>query len=218
MKLMKYELAIFDMDGTILDTLEDLTDSLNYALSLSKYPTRTLDEVRSFVGNGLRKLIERATPSGTSKEALEKVFIDFTSYYPNHCFDKTKPYSGIIEVIQALRNQGTKTAVVSNKANYAVQILCKQYFDGLFDFAVGEQEGVQKKPAPDSVNLVINKLNVGYPDCVYIGDSDVDIQTASNAKIDCISVTWGFRDVNFLKEQGADIIVSAPEELLSLLL
>ena len=215
---MKYKLAIFDMDGTILDTLEDLTDSLNYALSLSKYPTRTLDEVRSFVGNGLRKLIERATPSGTSKEALEKVFADFTSYYPNHCFDKTKPYSGIIEVIQTLRNQGIKTAVVSNKANYAVQILCKQYFDGLFDFAVGEQEGVQKKPAPDSVNLVIDKLNAKYSDCVYIGDSDVDIQTAANAKIDCISVTWGFRDVDFLTEQGANIIVSSPEELLSILL
>ena len=215
---MKYELAIFDMDGNILDTLEDLTDSLNYALSLSKYPTRTLEEVRSFVGNGLRKLIERATPSKTSKEALEKVFVDFTSYYPNHCFDKTKPYAGIIEVIQTLRNQGIKTAVVSNKANYAVQILCKQYFDGLFDFAVGEQEGVQKKPAPDSVNLVIDKLNAKYSDCVYIGDSDVDIQTAANAKIDCISVTWGFRDVDFLTEQGANIIVSSPEELLSILL
>ncbi|MBQ3602199.1 MAG: HAD-IA family hydrolase [Lachnospiraceae bacterium] len=211
---MKYELAIFDMDGTILDTLEDLADSLNYALSLSDFPARTLEEVRSFVGNGIRKLIERATPAGTSPEDLEKVYTDFTAYYPKHCFDKTKPYSGIIEVIQELKKQGIKTAVVSNKADYAVQILCKQYFDGLFDFALGEQAGIQRKPAPDSVNMVLDKLRISRKNSVYIGDSDVDINTAMNAEIDCISVDWGFRDVTFLLEHGAKTIVSSPEKLL----
>lgn len=215
---MKYELVIFDMDGTILDTLDDLADSLNYALSLSAFPERTLTEVRNFVGNGIQTLIKRAVPLETSIEYLDKVYKDFTAYYPNHCFDKTKPYSGIIEMIKELRKHGIKTAVVSNKADYAVQILCKKYFDGLFDFAVGEQAGVSKKPAPDSVNLVLDKLNVEHTNCVYIGDSDVDIQTAVNAKMDGISVDWGFRDVPFLKEHGAKIIVSSPEELLSMLL
>lgn len=211
---MKYELTIFDMDGTILDTLEDLAGSLNYALSCSDFSTRTLEEVRSFVGNGIRKLIERAVPAGTSPEELEQVYTDFTAYYPKHCYDKTKPYSGIIETIQELRNQGIKTAVVSNKADYAVQILCKKYFDGLFDFAVGEQAGVQRKPAPDSVHMVLDKLGVNRNNAVYIGDSDVDIHTAMNAEMDCISVDWGFRDVPFLLEQGAKTIVSSPEELL----
>ena len=215
---MKYELAIFDMDGTILDTLDDLADSLNYALALSNFPLRTLEEVRNFVGNGIRKLIERAVPLGTSKEALEKVYTDFTAYYPKHCFDKTKPYSGIVEMIRELRDHGIKTAVVSNKADYAVQILCKQYFDGLFDFAVGEQAGVQKKPAPDSVNMVLDKLETDRKKSVYIGDSEVDIHTAANAEMDCISVDWGFRDISFLKEQGAKTIVSSTEELLAMLL
>ena len=212
---MKYQLAIFDMDGTILNTLEDLTDSLNYALSCSNYPTRTLDEVRNFVGNGIRKLMERAVPEGTSPEELEQVYADFTAYYPKHCYDKTKPYSGIIETIQNLRKQGIKTAVVSNKADYAVQILCKQYFDGLFDYAVGEQTGVQRKPAPDSVNIVLDKLKITRNNAVYIGDSDVDIDTARNAEMDCISVDWGFRDPSFLQEHGAKIMVSSPEELLN---
>ena len=212
---MKYQLAIFDMDGTILNTLEDLADSVNYALSCSNYPTRTLDEVRNFVGNGIRKLMERAVPSGTSPEELEQVYADFTAYYPKHCYDKTKPYSGMIETIQNLRKQGIKTAVVSNKADYAVQILCKQYFDGLFDYAVGEQTGVQRKPAPDSVNMVLDKLKITRKNAVYIGDSDVDIDTARNAEMDCISVDWGFRDPSFLQEHGAKIMVSSPEELLN---
>lgn len=212
---MKYQLAIFDMDGTILNTLEDLADSVNYALSCSNYPTRTLDEVRNFVGNGIRKLIERAVPAGTSPEELEQVYADFTAYYSKHCYDKTKPYSGIMETIQNLRKQGIKTAVVSNKADYAVQILCKQYFDGLFDYAVGEQTGVQRKPAPDSVNMVLDKLKITRKNAVYIGDSDVDIDTAGNAEMDCISVDWGFRAPSFLQEHGAKIMVSSPEELLN---
>lgn len=214
---MKYELVIFDLDGTILNTLDDLTDSLNYALTVNKCPERSIEEVRSFVGNGIYKLIERGVPSTASAEMIEKVYQDFSSYYKVHCADKTKAYDGIIELIHKLREEGIKTAVVSNKADYAVQVLCKQYFEGLFDTAVGEKPDVRKKPAPDSVNEVLNKLQICREKAVYIGDSEVDIETAKNAEMDCISVDWGFRDKAYLKEMGAMHIVSNVKELLEVL-
>ena len=139
---MRYQLAIFDMDGTILNTLQDLTNSLNAALQLSGYPQHTLEEVRFFVGNGIRKLIERGVPAGTPVAQIDKVHQDFTEHYRVHCADTTQPYAGIPELLQQLRNAGCKTAVVSNKADYAVQELCKQYFDGMFDFAVGERKNM----------------------------------------------------------------------------
>lgn len=210
---MKYKLAVFDMDGTILNTLEDLADSLNAALEMSGYPQRTLEEVRCFVGNGIRKLIERGVPAGTPVEMIDKVNSDFTGHYKVHCADKTKPYDGIIPVIRRLLAAGVKTAVVSNKADYAVQELCVQYFDGLFDAAVGERAGIAKKPAPDSVNEVLRHLNVAREDAVYIGDSEVDIATARNAGMDSIIVDWGFREREFLVKMGAQRIISAPEEI-----
>lgn len=213
---MKYNLVIFDMDGTILNTLEDLTDSVNHALSDSGYPERTITEIKSFVGNGIRKLIERAVPDGTGTEDADKVYNTFTDYYKLHCADKTKPYDGIPKLLKDLRNFGCKTAVVSNKADYAVQELCRQYFDNMFDKAVGDRKGIQKKPAPDSVNEVLLKLDVKKEKAVYIGDSDVDIETALNAGIDCIIVDWGFRDREFLISKGAQTIVSSPEEILEL--
>lgn len=215
---MKYELAIFDMDGTILDTLEDLKDTLNYALSKNHYPEHSLDDVRRFVGNGIPKLIERGVPKGTDAESIVQVHKDFMDYYKMHCADKTKPYDGIEELITELRNAGCKTAVVSNKADVAVQELCEQYFEGLFDYAVGDREGIRKKPAPDSVNEVLNHLKVEKPKAVYIGDSEVDIATAYNSGLDSIIVSWGFRDVPFLKEQGAKVIVDKPEEVANIIL
>jgi len=214
---MKYKLAIFDMDGTILDTLEDLQTSLNYALALHGYPTHSLDEVRSFVGNGLWNLICTASPVGLSDVELKNIFADFTEHYTVHCADKTKPYDGIIETIKAVRDLGIRTAVVSNKADYAVQDLCVQYFDGLFDAAAGERPDMQKKPAPDLVNLVLNKLGYDRKEAVYIGDSEVDLATAANSKMDCIAVTWGFRSQELLKEKGASTIVDTPDEILGLL-
>lgn len=214
---MNYQLAIFDMDGTILNSLNDLADTLNYALSNCGYPKRSLEEVRSFVGNGIRKLIERGVPEGTGTSDIERVHEVFAAYYKEHCFDKTRPYNGILPLLTTLKEKGIKTAVVSNKADFAVQILCEKYFKGLFDIAVGEQPGIQKKPAPDSVNMVLNQLGIKKEDSVYIGDSDVDIETARNSFMDCISVDWGFRDVDFLLKNGAQRIVSSPEELLSLL-
>ena len=213
---MKYTIAIFDLDGTILNTLEALADSTNYALKTCGYPERTMDEVRQFVGNGIRKLMERAVPEGTPVEEIDRVHETFTAHYKVHCADKTRPYDGIMELLQNLKKDGCKLAVVSNKADYGVQELCKQYFDGVFDFAVGEREGIRKKPAPDSVNEVLKTLGCSRDRAVYIGDSDVDIQTAANAQMDHIIVEWGFRDVPFLIAKGAKVLVEKPEEILEI--
>lgn len=213
-----YKLAVFDMDGTILDTLEDLKDSVNYALAECGYPQRTYDEVRRFVGNGIRKLIERAVPDGVSVSDIDRVHEVFTGYYKVHCADKTKAYDGIKPLLEEFRANGIKTAVVSNKADYGVQELCKEYFDGLFDYAVGEREGIRRKPAPDSVNEALRVLETDKSEAVYIGDSDVDFETAVNAGLPCISVLWGFRDEEFLRSKGASLFVREPSEILNIVL
>lgn len=212
---MRYELVIFDLDGTLLNTLEDLKDSLNYALEKSGYPARSLEEVRRFVGNGIRKLIERGVPEGTEIPDIDTVHKDFTGHYAVHCADKTRPYDGIPELLHSLRAAGCKTAVVSNKADYAVQELCRQYFDGLFDLAVGERKNILKKPAPDSVYEVLRQLKVEKNYAVYVGDSEVDIETARNAGLHSIIVDWGFREREFLMEKGAETIVSKPQDILA---
>ncbi|MDD2972589.1 MAG: HAD-IA family hydrolase [Lachnospiraceae bacterium] len=214
---MKYKLVIFDMDGTILDTLEDLTDSTNYALEKNQYGKRTIEEVRSFVGNGIGKLIERAVPSGTDAAHTRKVLADFTEYYGVHCADKTRAYDGIESLVHRLREAGYLTAVVSNKADFAVQDLSKQYFPGLFDYVVGERKGISRKPAKDTVYAVLEQLQVDRAAAIYVGDSEVDIQTARNAGMDMIAVTWGFRDREFLREQGAVIIANEPQNIFTIL-
>ena len=213
---MKYKLVIFDMDGTILNTLEDLADSLNAALRQNGMPVRTLQEVRNFVGNGIAKLIERGVPEGTSEADRAQVLSDFNDCYAIHCKDKTRPYEGTPRLIQSLKEAGVYTAVVSNKADYGVQALVRQYFDGLFDVAIGERPPLRRKPAPDMVEEVLSRLGISAREAVYIGDSDVDIATARNSGMDCICVDWGFRDPQFQREHGAKIIVSAPEEIYQL--
>lgn len=213
-----YKLAVFDMDGTILDTLEDLKDSTNFALEKCGYPTRSYDEVRRFVGNGIRKLIERAVPEGLTVEQIDRVHEVFTEHYKVHCADKTKAYDGIKPLLEKLRASGVKTAVVSNKADYGVQELCKEYFDGLFDYAVGEREGIRRKPAPDAVNEALKVLGIDKSEAVYIGDSDVDFETAKNAELPCISVLWGFRDEEFLREKGATLFVRDPAEIYDIIM
>ena len=215
---LRYQLAIFDLDGTILNTLEDLADSINYALKKNGYAERTIDEVRRFVGNGIRKLVERATPAGTSEKEMDRVQEAFNEYYKVHCADKTGPYEGIMELLHELKAAGCRTAVVSNKPDYGVQELCQQYFDGVFDFAVGERTGILRKPAPDSVNEVLRTLQVERWDAVYIGDSEVDVETAYNAQMDHIIVDWGFRETEFLKERGAKVLVSEPREIAEIVL
>ena len=215
---MNYELVIFDMDGTILDTLEDLKNSTNYALKQSGYPEHPLENIRQFVGNGIQKLIERAVPEGTSEADRQKVYEAFLAHYKVHCADNTKPYNGIPDLIIKLREAGIKTAVVSNKADPAVQDLVIEYFPNMFDVSVGEKPGVAKKPAPDAVDFVLETLSIPRERAIYIGDSDVDIATAENSHMDSIIVTWGFRDLEFLKVHGAKTIVDTTEEILELLL
>ena len=215
---MKYRLAIFDLDGTILYTLEDLKISLNFALSANGLPERTLDETRRFVGNGIRKLIERAVPENSDPGLVDKVFDDFNLHYKEHCTDNTRPYEGIPELLSALRESGVKPAVLSNKADYGAQELCARYFPGMFDYAAGEKAGVRKKPAPDGVFAILEKLGVSAADTVYIGDSEVDIETAENAGMDSIIVDWGFREKELLISRGAKVIASAPKEVLRLII
>ena len=215
---MAYKLAIFDLDGTILDTLEDLADAMNYALGEHGYPGRTIEEVRRFGGNGIRKLIERAVPAGLAKEEIDRVHETFSAYYQQHCADKTRPYEGVPPLLERLRAAGCLMAVVSNKADAAVQPLCRRYYNGLFDYAVGERTGIRRKPDPDSVQEVLRRLQVEAADAVYIGDSEVDIQTAKNAGLDSIIVTWGFRDRDYLESQGGRRFVDRPEEIEQIIL
>ena len=210
---MKYELAVFDMDGTILNTLDDLTDATNHALRTFGYPEHSIEEVRFFVGNGIAKLIERATPAGTSEEERAKVRAEFMDYYKIHSADKTGPYTGINDLLKKLRAAGVKTAVVSNKPDVAVRELVKTYYDGLFDAAVGDMEGQAVKPAPDMCLKVFKELGMGSEKAVYIGDSDTDIMTARNAGLDEILVSWGFRGREFLTEHGAKKICDTPDEV-----
>ena len=213
---MKYKIAIFDMDGTILNTLEDLADSMNHTLRVHHMPERTIDEVRHFVGNGIHKLVERAVPAGTSDAVIEDVFATFNDYYKDHCAVKTRPYDAVPAVIAKLREAGMLTAVVSNKADYGVKILCEDYFPGLFDFSVGDKEGQRRKPYPDSVNAVLAKFGLDRKDAVYIGDSEVDLQTAVNAGTDVIMVGWGFREEAFIMEQGAPFVIHDPQDIYDL--
>ncbi len=212
--MLKYKLVIFDLDGTILDTLEDLAAATNYALAAAGLPPRSIDDVRRFVGNGIHRLIALAVPPDTPAATVERVYGLFTAYYADHCADRTRPYPGIEALLRGLRDAGCLTAVVSNKADFAVQELCARYFDGLFDAAVGEREGVRKKPAPDSVNEVLRRLAVRREDAAYVGDSDVDIATARAAAIDAYIVDWGFRDRDFLMNSGAPVLWSTPEAIL----
>lgn len=193
------KLAIFDLDGTLLYTLEDLHASTNFALNSEGLPLRSLDEVRRFVGNGIRKLIERAVPPDTPPEQLERVFETFKRHYSANCMVLTRPYPGIPEALTALRAQGFRLGVVSNKADAPAKALIAHYFPDTFDSVVGERESVRKKPAPDSVLETLRSLGCTAEDAVYIGDSDVDGQTAANSGCDCVLVSWGFRSRNVLE-------------------
>lgn len=203
---MKYTTIIFDLDGTLLNTLADLAAATNHALAEHKLPQRTTDEVRLFVGNGIRKLIERAVPADTPAKLQEKVFASFNKYYKQHCADNTRPYDGVPQLLQQLRAAGCRTAIVSNKADYGVQALAKQYFDGQLDAACGERAGIAKKPAPDMLLAIMQQLKAEPASTIYIGDSDNDLDTARNAGVACIGACWGFRGRAFLEAHGAKLL------------
>lgn len=208
-----YKNYIFDLDGTILDTLEDLAGAVNYALEEMNYPVRTLDEVRQFIGNGVRKLIFRSVPQGTGEAECEKALALFTEYYLEHLADRTKPYNGIPEMLNTLKENGCKLAVVSNKADRAAKAVVKSFFSDCFDIVLGKTEDFPAKPDPASVLYVTETLKMEKEDTIYIGDSDVDVFTAHNAGLKCIGVTWGNRGREELVSAGAEFIADSPNEI-----
>lgn len=213
---MSYDIYVFDLDGTLLDTLRDLAASVNYALRSTGMPERTIEEIRWFVGNGVKKLMERAVPEGTDNPRFEEAYQTFREHYLLHGQDTTVPYEGIMEMLQALKDNGKQIAVVSNKFYKATEELCRHFFGGVVDVAIGEREGIRKKPAPDTVEEALRQLNAHSEHAVYVGDSDVDIETAKNSGLPCISVLWGFRDMDFLMAHGATTFVATPHELLDI--
>ena len=209
--------AIFDLDGTLLYTLEDLTDSTNFALAKYDYPVCTLEQIRSYVGNGVYKLIERALPDGAQNPDFSVCLETFKNHYKQNMYNKTRPYNGVIKMLKELKSKNIKTAVVSNKFDAAVKELCRNYFGELIDIAVGEAENIQKKPAPDGVLKVVKKLGLSSKECVYTGDSEVDIQTAKNADLPCISVLWGFKDKDFLVQNGGKYFAKKPKDIIEII-
>lgn len=210
-----YKTYIFDLDGTLLDTLQDLADSVNHALRQYGMPEHSLDDIRRFVGNGVRLLMERAVPEGAQHPLFEEAFATFRQYYMQHSLDTTRPYDGIVETIRELKLRGCRLAVVSNKMMAATQELVAHFFPDI-EVAIGEHEaaGIRKKPAPDTVDEALRQLGVTREGAVYVGDSDVDLLTARNSGLPCISVLWGFRDREFLLAHGATTFIEHPRDLL----
>ncbi len=213
-----YKVYIFDLDGTLLDTLTDLAASTNYALREHGMPEHSVDDVRRFVGNGVRKLMERAVPDGADNPLFDEAFATFRQHYMEHALDTTRPYDGVPEMLATLKSRGCRIAVVSNKMMAATQELCQHFFPDTVEVAIGEHEaeGIRKKPAPDTVYAALSALGVTKDHAVYVGDSDVDIATARHAGLPCISVLWGFRDRDFLLHHGATTLVTIPRELCEL--
>lgn len=211
---------IFDLDGTLLDTLEDLKDSTNHILTANGFPERSSEEIRSFVGNGVKKLLERALPDGFERDEafVDRLYADFSKYYNAHCEIKTAPYEGVEEMLNLLKQNDCKIAIVSNKIDSAVKELSNKYFGDKISVAIGEKPDIKPKPAPDTVYSAMKELGASKKDSIYIGDSEVDIETARNAGIPCISVLWGFRDEEFLRDRGGEVFVRTVDELASKLL
>lgn len=213
----KVTTVIFDLDGTLLNTLADLQAAVNYALTQYGYPVKSLEEVRMSVGNGVAKLMERVLPGGLENSDFESCLKAFREYYSAHIQDMTMPYPKIPELLSTLKGKGYRLGIVSNKFDAAVKQLKEDYFSETISVAIGESAGVRKKPAPDCVYKAMEELCCTKEQAVYVGDSDVDVMTAHNSGLRCIGVTWGFRDEQVLKQAGADWIVESPLDILSVL-
>ena len=209
--------VIFDLDGTLLDTLDDLAAAVNHALSVCGYPLRSRDEVRVFIGNGVRELIRRAAPQGITEAEYERCFASFREHYLSHMNDRTRVFDGILPLLAVLRGRGVKTAVVSNKLHAGVVGLCRAYFGDAIDCAVGVTDESERKPAPDNVLRAMEAFGVSPEETLYVGDSEVDVQTADNASLRCVGVTWGYRTKAQLSAAGVWTLIDSPQELLSLL-
>ncbi len=215
--MKKKDTVIFDLDGTLLNTLDDLRDSVNAVMKKYGYPQHSLEQIRTFVGNGIGKLMERSVPGGRENEQFEQAFADFKSYYTDHCQIKTKPYDGVVDLMKCLSEQGFKLAIVSNKNDAAVKELNEIYFSRYTNAAIGERKGVRRKPAPDSVYAALDQLGSDIEKAVYIGDSDVDYETAVHCGMDCILVSWGFRDRELLESFDGAVVVDRCAEIRELL-
>ncbi len=207
------KLVIFDLDGTLLYTLEDLMDSVNYSLEKYGYETKTLEEVSSFVGNGVEHLLRSVVPAGVSDDDFKKCYISFKEYYSEHCCDKTRPYDGVVETLKILKNRGVKIGIVSNKFQEAAEDVCQHYFKGLYDVVMGESETCRRKPAPDGINMICEQYEVEKDEAIFFGDSEVDIMTGDNAGVYCVSVLWGFRSREFLTKHGAHLFIENPLDI-----
>lgn len=214
---MQYDTIIFDLDGTLLNTLDDLRDSLNDILVQKGYAARSLEEVRRFVGNGVRNLVRLSVPEHCTEEEVTLCLEEFKEHYKNNMQNKTRPYNGIMELLLDLNRFNYKLAIVSNKYDNAVKSLAKTYFGNLFPVAIGETTEIKRKPAPDSIFEVVRELGSDLHNTVLVGDSETDVQTAKNAGIPCIGVTWGFRSREVLKSAGVDYLIDTPKELLTLI-
>ncbi len=210
--------VIFDLDGTLLNSLDDLADSTNYTLRTVGYPERTRDEVRRFVGNGIYKLIERAVPAGTDKAEIDKCFDIFCLNYKKNMANKTKPYPGITDMLKTLYENGFKLAIVTNKADFAAQELCGEMFGDYVKTVVGSVKERRNKPYPDNVLFAMDKMGAEKSETVYVGDSEVDVETAKNSGLSVIAVLWGYRDIDVLKKAGAEKTAENAEELKNILL
>ena len=208
---------IFDMDGTVLNTLDDLTDAVNHVFSQFDLPARSSEDYRKFFGNGIGYAMKCAAPEGTPDSLFDEMIPVFREYYDKHCLDKTRPYDGILELMSTLKEKGYKMAIVSNKIDSAVKELNDRFFSEYVAVAIGEKPGIKRKPAADTVLAALDELGASRSEAVYIGDSEVDLQTARNSGLSCISVLWGFRDKNLLIENGATVFAKTPEDVLAIL-
>ncbi len=213
-----YKAVIFDLDGTLLDTLDDLRNAVNFALREFSFPERSREEIRSFIGNGVVKLMERSTPDGTDAITQEKCLDTFRRYYLEHMADNTAPYKGIISLLERLRSEGISTAVVSNKLHSAVVGLCEDYFPSLINIPLGVSEESERKPSPINVYKAMKVLSSDTENTIYVGDSNVDVETAHRAELKCIGVTWGFRDREELLAHSCDFIADTADEVLKIIL
>lgn len=209
-----YKTLIFDLDGTLLYTLTDLRTAVNLALREFGWQERSMEEIRHFVGRGVRYLMEKAVPGGAQNPLFEQAFASFKTHYAEHQFDTTKPYDGIPETVKALAQSGRKTAIVSNKIDFAVQDLNDKFFH--MDVAVGDRKGQARKPAPDMVYAAMKELGADPETTVYLGDSEIDLATAENSGLDCITCAWGFRTHEELEAAGAKVYAYQPSDILKL--
>ena len=215
--MRKINTVIFDLDGTLLDTLADLANSVNFALQSNGFPQRNLQEIRSFLGNGIENLMRHAVPTGTAENEFQQAFLSFRSHYMEHCLDLTQPYEDILPLLKALKEKGVKMAIVSNKLHPAVQELNHRFFSDYISSAVGESATVRRKPNPDAVMAALQELGSQKDEAIYVGDSEVDWATAQNAQMRCVCVTWGFRDRADLEQLHPDFLVDHPLDILPLM-